>query len=310
MSVFSTITAYIASFEPEKQKILKELYTIIKNQVPKETTETISYQMPTFRYNGNLIHFAMYKNHLGLYPGAETIESFKEDLKTFKTSKGAIQIPLDQPLPKNLIEKIVSLNIEKLQDKTGPNWHIHRDKWMDADSFMQQLIEKTNLQKTFKWGTNVYTHKNKNVIAWGGFKNFFSLWFYNGVFLKDSYKVLVAASQGKTKALRQWRFTDVNEMDEFKILEYITESIITIDEGLVLKSTKAVDKKPEGVFKIWLDENDEIKQRFEQLTPGRQREYITYIEEAKQDKTKYSRLEKIKPLILNNQGLNEKYKTK
>ncbi len=310
MRSFATIEEYIASFNEDGQKILSTVYKIIKDKVPAETTEIISYQMPTFRYNGNLIHFALYKKHLGLYPGVEAIEYFQTELKSYKTSKGAIQIPLDQPLPKQLIEKIIDFNIAKLKDKSGPNWHVHYKKWTDAEEFMQQLIVKTNLHKSFKWGTDVYTHNGKNVIAWGGFKNFFSLWFYNGVFLKDPYNVLVTASEGKTKALRQWRFTDVKDLNEKKILAYIKESVQTIDDGLELKIEKGTVKQPQGIFKIWLDENDLVKQHFMKLTPGKQKEYIEYIDEAKQEKTKHTRLEKIKGLILQNKGLNDKYKTK
>lgn len=310
MSTFSTITEYIALFDKDQQKILNTVYKIIKQKAPAESTETINYKMPTFRYNGNLIHFAMFKNHLGLYPGADAIEHFQTELKSYKTSKGAIQLPLNQPLPKKLIEDIVDYNVQKLKDKNGPNWHVHNSQWNDAEEFMQQLIVKTNLQKSFKWGTDVYTHNGKNVVAWGGFKNFFSLWFYNGVFLKDPCKVLVTASEGKTKALRQWRFTDVKDMDEKKILAYINESIKTIEDGLEIKPERTAATKPEGILKIWLDENKEINKKFLALTPGKQKEYMEYINDAKQDKTKHSRLEKIKPLILNNQGLNDKYKSK
>lgn len=310
MSSFSTINEYIAQFPKDQQKILEQLYKIIKEKAPAETTETISYQMPTFRYNGNLIHFALYKKHLGLYPGPEAIEFFEDELKSFKTSKGAIQIPLDQPLPKKIIEQLINFNVAKLKDKEGPNWHVHNDKWTDAEEFMQQLIVTTNLEKTYKWGTYVYAHKGKNVIAWGGFKNFFSLWFYNGVFLNDKYKVLISASEGKTKALRQWRFTDVKEMNEKKILEYIKESIQTIEKGLEIQPEKTLVKTPEGIFKAFLNENKTVEQAFEKLTKGKQKEYIEYINEAKQEKTKISRIEKIKPLILNGKGLNDRYRSK
>lgn len=310
MNTFLTISEYISSFDGEKKALLQQVYKIIKKQAPKEATECINYKMPTFRYNGNLIHFALFKNHLGLYPGVDAIVHFKDDLKEFKTSKGAIQIPLNKPLPQKLIKEIVAYNSARQKEKKTPNWHAHKSKWVDAEEFMQQLIVKTNLEKTMKWGSEVYTFKGKNVIAWGGFKDFFSLWFYNGVFLTDTYKVLVSASEGKTKALRQWRFTDVKEMDEDKIRSYINESIQTIKDGKEIVKEKAVIKQPEALFKEWLEENGNIKEKFHTLTQGRQNEYIEYIEDAKQEKTKRSRLEKIAPLILEGKGLNDKYRSK
>ncbi len=310
MNTFSNITEYISGFSDDRKMILEDLYKIIKKHVPKETVEKISYGMPTFHYNGNLIHFALYKNHLGLYPGLDAIEVFQDQLISFKTSKGAIQLPLHQKLPKKLIVDIIDYNVSKLKDKKTANWSAYNDKWTDAEEFMQQLIVKTNLDKTIKWDKEVYTFNNKNVIGWGGFKDFFSLWFFNGVFLSDPEKVLVNASDGKTKAMRQWRFTNVDDMSEKKILMYINESIQTIKDGKEIKPDVFEEKKPEGIFKVFLDNNADVKNAFEKLTKGKQKEYVVYINEAKQEKTKTTRLEKIKELILQNKGLNDKYKTK
>jgi len=310
MTLINTIPAYIETFDTDKKKVLNQLYAFLKTIVPSETTEIISYKMPTFRYNGNLIHFAMNQKHLGVYPGPSAIAFFKEELAVYKTTKGAIQIPLDHPLPIALIEKIIAYNVNILKNKKGPNWHVHNNKWTDAEEFMQQLIVKTNLEKTFKWGTDVYTFKGKNVIAWGGFKDFFSLWFYNGVFLSDPYQVLISASEGKTKALRQWRFKKAIEMDEKKILKYINEAMQTIVDGKEIKSEKTSGPILNGILKEALDQNSNLKTAFNQLTKGKQKEYIEYIADAKLEKTKETRLAKIKLLILEGKGLNDKYKSK
>ena len=283
MNNFSNIAEYISGFSDDRKVILEDLYQIIKKHVPKETVEKISYGMPTFYYNGNLIHFAIYKNHLGIYPGSDAIEVFQDQLTSFKTSKGAIQIPLDQKLPEKLIADIIAYNVSKLKDKKVPAYN---NKWNDAEEFMQQLIVKTSLEKTIKWGAEVYTFNSKNVIGWGGFKDFFSLWFYNGVFLSDSEKVLVNASDGKTKSLRQWRFTSVNDMNEKKILAYINESIQTIKDGKEIKPEAFKELKPEGMFKDFLEKNTDVKIAFEKLTKGKQKEYVIYIDEAKQEKQK------------------------
>src|SRR5690606_29391199 len=111
-----------------------------------------------------------------------------------------------------------------------------------------------------------------------GFKNFFSLWFYTGVFLEDKEKQLISASEGKTKALRQWRFEDVNDMDPKKIEAYIEESIKTIDEGKEIKPEKAAPKAPSGLLLGALQADKTFNDSFQALTPGRQKEYIEYIE--------------------------------
>ncbi|WP_083295943.1 MULTISPECIES: DUF1801 domain-containing protein [Sphingobacterium] len=171
----ATIDEYINQFDGEKKEYLIKVRQLIAGLVPPDADETISYQMPTFRYKGNIIHFAMNKNHLGLYPGPAAIEHFITELKNFKTTKGAIQIPLDQPIPTQIITDIVNFNIDTLKDKQGPNWYQSRGNWQEAEELMQEIIQQTSLKKEFKWGSYIYTHKGKNVIGWGGFKNFFSL---------------------------------------------------------------------------------------------------------------------------------------
>ena len=304
----STIDEYINQFDADKKEYLVKVRQLIAGLVPPSADETISYQMPTFRYKGNIIHFAMNKNHLGLYPGPDAIRDFATALNNFKTPKGAIQIPLDQPIPTQIISDIVNFNIDKLKDKQGPNWYQSRGNWQAAEELMQQIIVETSLKKEFKWGSYIYTHKGKNVIGWGGFKNFFSLWFYNGVFLEDHGKHLISASEGKTKALRQWRFEDVKDMDAEKIAAYIRESIQTIDDGKEVKPTKTPAKVPSGLLLETLQADEAFYDSFRALTPGKQKEYIEYIDEAKQEKTKQSRMEKIKPLIFAKKGLNDKYK--
>ncbi len=305
---FRTIDEYIDSFDIDSQSLLKELRRIIREAVPDEAMETINYQMPTYRYHGNIIHFARHKNHVGLYPGSAAIEAFAEQLASFKTSKGGIQLPLDRPLPKRLIQDLVRFNVELLKDKNEPRWDTYRSDWEACYELMAQIIVKTELTKTFKWGTEVYTYQGRNVISWGGFKNFFSIWFYNGVFLEDRDKVLVNASEGKTKSLRQWRFTSVLEMNEKKILAYIEESVQAVKDGKELTVEKPMSKAPEGLLKELLEQDPAFQAAFTNLTTGRQNEYIDYINNAKQEKTKRRRLEKIQPLILSGKGLYDKYK--
>ncbi|MFV0304796.1 MAG: YdeI/OmpD-associated family protein [Moheibacter sp.] len=182
------------------------------------------------------------------------------------------------------------------------------NKWNEELNRLTEIVEKTNLVKTIKWGTPVYTHKGKNIVAFTGFKNHFAIWFYNGVFLSDQKKVLINAQKEKTKALRQWRFTSIDEIDETTILTYIKEAIKNSETGKEFKPTKFKSVPIPDLLQNELNSNTKLKTAFEQLTPGKQKEYNLYINEAKQEKTKLSRIEKIKPLILNGVGLHDKYK--
>jgi uncharacterized protein YdhG (YjbR/CyaY superfamily) len=110
------IDAYIANFPKEVQLVLEILRKTIKEVAP-EATETISYKMPAFNDHGALVYFAAYKNHIGLYAFPTAHEKFKEDLKAFKTSKGAVQFPLTTPLPLALIKKIVIFRVQENKTK-------------------------------------------------------------------------------------------------------------------------------------------------------------------------------------------------
>ena len=110
-SKFTCIDEYHSTHSPEIQEKLNELRTIIR-EVAKDCTETISYNMPAFKQKRVLVYYAAYKNHIGFYPTSQPIITFQEELLPFKTSKGAIQFQLNQPLPKDLIQRIVKFRIE------------------------------------------------------------------------------------------------------------------------------------------------------------------------------------------------------
>jgi uncharacterized protein YdhG (YjbR/CyaY superfamily) len=121
-SSYSTIDEYIATFPEDIQKKLGEVRATIKSAAP-EATEKISYQMPTFFLYGNLVHFAAFKNHIGLYPAPSGIEAFKHELSQYEGSKGTIKFPLDKPLPLDLISKItkyrVAENLKRAETKSS-----------------------------------------------------------------------------------------------------------------------------------------------------------------------------------------------
>lgn len=106
-AAYETIDEYIRQFPPSVQEKLQKLRAVIKEAAP-DSTERISYQMPTFYLHGNLVHFAAFKQHIGFYPAPSGIERFKEELSRYKSSKGAVQFPIEEPLPYELIGRIVS----------------------------------------------------------------------------------------------------------------------------------------------------------------------------------------------------------
>ena len=119
---FRSIDEYIASFPENIQKILQEIRATIHAAAPG-VEEKIGYQMPAFWLQGNLVYFAAFKNHIGLYPAPRGIEEFKDELSAYKGAKGSVQFPLDQPMPLELITRIVKFklaeNIKNARLKPG-----------------------------------------------------------------------------------------------------------------------------------------------------------------------------------------------
>ncbi|ANE45326.1 hypothetical protein SY83_02130 [Paenibacillus swuensis] len=117
---YTSIDQYISTFPAEVQTILQQLRTTIQEAAP-EAAERINYQMPTFDLHGNLVHFAGYKNHIGFYPAPSGIAAFQKELSKYKGAKGSVQFPLDQPMPYELVRRIVEFrvgeNVEKALSK-------------------------------------------------------------------------------------------------------------------------------------------------------------------------------------------------
>lgn len=112
-----TIDSYIKTFPKEVQSILEEIRKTIKEVVPAETVETISYQMPSFKLKGKyVVYFAAWKSHIGFYatPGGNT--AFQKELAPYKQAKGSIQFPLDEPMPFELIKKIAKFRVKEIQE--------------------------------------------------------------------------------------------------------------------------------------------------------------------------------------------------
>jgi uncharacterized protein YdhG (YjbR/CyaY superfamily) len=115
---FNSIDEYIAEFPADVREMLETIrFTIAENAPLAE--ECINYGMPTFKLEGNLVHFAAYKNHLGFYPGSSGVSNFEKELMKYPTSKGAIQFPLNEDVPVNLIAKIVKFRVKENLEKAA-----------------------------------------------------------------------------------------------------------------------------------------------------------------------------------------------
>lgn len=182
------------------------------------------------------------------------------------------------------------------------------EAWHSELSVLRSVLLSTELKEEVKWGIPTYVLNGKNVVAFSGFKNHFALWFFNGSFLTDKAKVLVNAQEGKTKGLRQWRFTAEADIDREALLVYILEAIENQKQGKEIKPDKKMSVVIPDELKEAIASDEELFESFDALTKGRQKEYCNYITEAKREATKVKRLQKIIPMIKNGVGLNDKYK--
>ena len=183
--------------------------------------------------------------------------------------------------------------------------HAHFSKEL---KLLRNIILKTDLEESIKWNAPVYSWQGKNILGLGAFKHHFGIWFFNGVFLKDEQNLLEIA-QEKTKALRQMRFESGRDIHKDAVLSYVKEAINNQKEGKELQPVKKENtiQLPKEL-KDYLNSHKEMKLAFKKLTPGKQREYCEFIDSAKRDTTKSTRLKKIHPMVLEGIGLHDKYK--
>lgn len=116
-TVPKTIDEYLAAVPEPARSTLQKIRAAIRSAAPTETTETISYGMPAFKYNGTLVWFAAFSNHCSLYPTASVIEAFKDELLGYSTTKGSIHFPIDKPLPTALVKKLVNARVAQNESK-------------------------------------------------------------------------------------------------------------------------------------------------------------------------------------------------
>ncbi len=181
-------------------------------------------------------------------------------------------------------------------------------QWKKQLNELRAIFLQTELIEEVKWGAPAYTLNGSIVSGLGAFKNHYAIWFHQGVFLKDKKKQLVNAQEGKTQALRQWKFIAKDTIDSELVLGYILEAIENSKAGKKLKPKPKKELDIPKLLKNEFKKNKVFNNSFKKLTPGKQREYAEYISTAKREATQISRLEKIAPMIKEGKGLHDKYK--
>ncbi|WP_420573850.1 YdeI/OmpD-associated family protein [Kordia sp.] len=182
-------------------------------------------------------------------------------------------------------------------------------EWEDILQLLQSIIlENPDVTETLKWSIPVYTVNGKNVLGLGAFKTHTAIWFFQGALLKDKDNVLVNAQEGKTQAMRHWKFFKDDTVPIDLVKKYIEEAVQNQKDGktVVIKKSKTVTL-PEELLTAFKANND-LHEAFEKLSNYKQKEYIEYISTAKRSATKESRLQKIIPMIIAGKGLNDKYR--
>src|SRR5688572_6911669 len=180
------------------------------------------------------------------------------------------------------------------------------DKWRDEFEKLRTIILDCGLTEELKWGQPCYMYENKNIVLIHGFKEYCALLFFKGALLKDPKGILIQQTEN-VQGARQIRFTNVQEIVKMKTVlkKYIYEAVEVEEAGLKVPLKKTAEYIIPAEFQKRLDKSAALKKAFYALTPGRQRGYILYFSQAKQTKTRESRIEKYTKQILEGKGLED-----
>lgn len=204
---------------------------------------------------------------------------------------------------------ISGLKVKEYQSKMNPKVDLFLSKaakWEKEMTWLRSIVLESELTEDYKWMHPCYTLQGKNVVLIHGFKAYCALLFHKGALLKDPEGILIQQTEDVQSA-RQIRFTDINQIKRQKstIKTYIKEAIEIEKSGKKVVLKKTSDYPVPEEFKKVLDENPDLKNAFNALTPGRQRAYLFYFSQAKQSKTRESRIEKSLPTILDGKGMDD-----
>ena len=179
-------------------------------------------------------------------------------------------------------------------------------KWREEFEKLRSIVLACGLTEELKWMHPCYTFENKNVVLIHGFKEYCALLFFKGALLKDARGILIRQTP-HVQSARQIRFTNVQEIAKLErtLKEYVFEAVEVEKVGLKVEYKKTSDFKVPEEFQNKLNEIPALKAAFEALTPGRQRAYLFYFSQAKQSKTRASRVERCVPQILKGKGMDD-----
>lgn len=181
------------------------------------------------------------------------------------------------------------------------------NNWQEELEILRQIALESGLKEEIKWGAPVYTHHGKNIVSVGALKDSANIGFFKGVLLSDKHKIL--QQQGSLQSDRIVRFNNANDIHKlYDVLKaYIAEAVSIEQSGKKVEFNKNPEPIPRELLEMFADDPT-FKKAFYDLTPGRQRGYIIYFSQAKQEKTRMSRIEKYKQQILNGIGFHDKYR--
>lgn len=179
-------------------------------------------------------------------------------------------------------------------------------QWKDELTLLRQIALESGLNETIKWGQPCYTLQNSNIVLIHGFKEYCAFLFFKGALLKDPDNLLIQQTEN-VQAARQIRFTTLADIQKLKskLGRYIQQAIDVEKAGLKVELKKHSEYEVPEEFQKKCDENPELKKAFQSLTPGRQRAYLMHFGQAKQVKTRESRIEACMSQILAGKGLND-----
>lgn len=180
------------------------------------------------------------------------------------------------------------------------------ERWKEETKLLRKICLDCGLDEDFKWMHPCYTFQGNNIVLIHGFKEYCALLFHKGALLQDTNNILIQQTENVQSA-RQIRFTKVQEIIDLKpiIKAYIFEAIEVEKAGLKVKMKKTSEFTMPDEFKKTLEDNPDLKSAFKALTAGRQRGYLLYFSQAKQSKTRESRIEESIPKIFEGKGLND-----
>ena len=181
--------------------------------------------------------------------------------------------------------------------------------WERHLSVLTRLLEESGMEAVTKWGKPTYMHAGRNVAMAAGFKHHCGLWFFDGALLSDPLQVLENAQEGKTQAMRHWKFSDPDApLPEEGIRTYLAEAMQHAQEGKRVAPTPKKALTWCSTLRDAFLSDPAFKEAMLALTPGRQREYNDHVGSAKREATQQSRLAKIRPMVLDGKGLNDRYR--